>query len=101
MSLVGSDLKGLAPEQFITESYVSVPPARWILNERGEVFTLGIDIGPQSEWPGGQYGWQVLVDQGQGARYTGCVASQLERRNRQVRAFTRQGWRTWNGHVFL
>jgi hypothetical protein len=86
-------------QTFITEEYVSSPPAAWIHNEWGDVFSLSTELGRQDEWPGGHFGWMVLVDQGQGPRRTGTVASQIERRNGNVRAFTRQGWRTWNAHV--
>lgn len=88
-------------QTFITEEYVSSPPACWIHNEWGHVFSLSTELGPESEWPRGHYGWMVLVDQGQGPYRTGTIASQIERRQGKVRAFTNQGWRTWNGQSFI
>ena len=88
-------------QTFVTEEYVSSPPAAWIHNERGDVFSLSTQLGPPPTWPAGHFGWTVLVDRGQGPQWTNAVASQIERRHGKVRAFTREGWRTWNGVEFV
>jgi hypothetical protein len=82
---------------FITESYVSTPPAAWIHDERGDVFTLGTEYQQQRDAPNGEYSFNVLKN---GAE-TGCFASRIERRNGKIRAFTRQGWRIWSGNQFI
>jgi len=81
----------------ITESYVSTPPALLIVDERGDVWTLGTSYARMDESPSGEYAFNVLrsgVD-------TGVYASRIERRNGRIRAFTRQGWRTWSGQSFV
>lgn len=88
---------------FITESYVSSPPALWIHDERGHVFTLATDEPPHPDLASqGEYtfavNWSPSVSR---VVNTGVWASRLERRNGKVRAWTRQGWRTWNGHAFV
>lgn len=82
---------------FITESYVSTPPALWIHDERGDVWTLGTEVQQYRDAPNGEFAFNVLrsgVD-------TGLFASRIERRNGKIRAFTRQGWRTWSGQSFI
>jgi hypothetical protein len=90
---------------FITESYVSSPPALWIHDERGHVFTLATDRPPHPDLEArGEFSfevnWSPHATQVMG---TGTFASRLERRNGKVRAFTRQGWKTWSnsGNQFL
>lgn len=93
-----------APKEqtFITESYVSSPPALWIHDERGHVFTLATDEPPQPDLAArGEYTFLVMWSPQHGiVQPTGTWASRLERRNGKVRAFTRQGWRTWTGNSF-
>lgn len=84
-------------QQFITENYVSSPPAAWIHDERGDVFTLGTVTQWNRDAPNGEFAFNVLVN----ATETGLFASRIERRNGKVRAFTRQGWRTWSGQSFI
>ena len=89
-------------QHFITESYVSSPPALWIHDERGHVFTLATDQPPQPDLAArGEYtfmvNWSPLGSQ---VIATDTWASRIERRNGKVRAWTRQGWRTWNGQSF-
>jgi len=88
---------------FVTESYVSSPPALWIHDERGHVFTLATDEPPQPDLAAqGEYtfavNWSPTVNR---VINTGTWASRIERRNGKVRAWTRQGWRTWNGKEFV
>lgn len=81
----------------ITESYVSTPPALVIVDERGEVWTLGDQFARMSDAPGGEFAFNVLRS---GAE-TGVFASRIERRNGKIRVFTRQGWMVWTGQFFL
>lgn len=84
-------------QSFITESYVSTPPALWIHDERGDVFTLGTArLMYQADAPQGELAFAV---QKNGVN-TGTFASRIERRHGKIRAFTRQGWRTWTGNQF-
>lgn len=79
----------------ITESYVSSPPALTIFDERGDLFTLAMEF--DNHAPRGEYAFQVLRN----GMPTGTVASRIERRNGRIRAFTSEGWRWWNGNIFI
>jgi hypothetical protein len=84
-------------QTFITENYVSSPPALWIHNERGDVFTLGAArLMYQADAPQGEFAFEIMKN----GSNTGTFASRIERRNGKIRAFTRQGWRTWTGNTF-
>jgi hypothetical protein len=89
----------LKPQEqlFITESYVSTPPALWIHDEWGDVWTLGTEYQQQRDAPNGEFSFNILRN----GQQTGLFASRIERRNKKVRAWTRQGWRTWSGSQFL
>ena len=82
---------------FVTEEYVSTPPALWIHDERGDVWTIGNLKGDRRDAPNGEYDFPVFKN----GQYTGLFASRIERRKGKIRAFTRQGWRTWSGHQFI
>lgn len=86
------------PEQiFETENYVSSPPALWIIDETGANWTLGFNRGNEKEAPRGEFCFDVLRD---GVRVLEA-ASRIERRNRKIRCFTREGWKTWTGISFF
>lgn len=80
----------------ITENYVSVPPALIITDERNDVWTLGFMTAPRALSPDGEYAFDVLRN----GKWCGEVASRIERR-KQVRIFTQDGWKAWNGHSFI
>ena len=84
------------PQQFITENYVCSPPAAHILDERGDLWMLGILAGDARNQPRGHRMWNILRN----GEETGEMASHIERRNNKVRILTRQGWKTWNGQSF-
>lgn len=90
-------------QKFITEPYVASPPALWIHDERGHVFTLATDQPPHPDLAArGEYTFSVNWSPCPGKVYNaGIWASRLERRNGKVRAFTREGWRVWNGRAFV
>jgi hypothetical protein len=81
------------PQFFITESYVSSPPALRIIDETGACWTLGFTLG---EAPRGEFAFDVLRD----GKNTGVYASRIERRNGRIRAFTKDGFKVWNGRSF-
>ena len=85
------------PQQHITESYVSVPPALTITDEAGAVWTLGFNTQPRDRSPDGEFAFNVLRN----GYETGEVASRIERRGGRVKIFTRSGWKRWNGSVFI
>ncbi len=85
------------PQHHITEEYVSTPPALVIVDERGAHWTLGNEFARMDDRPNGEFAFNVLrngVD-------TGVFASRIERRNKKIRAFTRQGWKVWSGTMFI
>ena len=84
-------------QRFITENYVSSPPAAWVHDERGDVFTLGTEVQRHSEAPNGEYSFSIIRN----GQQTGEWGSRIERRNGKVRIFTRQGWKIWNSRSFI
>jgi len=83
--------------EYITESYISSPPAAFIVDEYGNMFTLGLTFQRYSDSPNGEYSFDIL----QNGYPTGEYASRIERRNNKVRIFTRKGWKIFNGKVFI
>ena len=79
-------------QRHITESYVSVPPALTITDERGDVWTIGFKTANLLQSPAGEFAFDVLrngID-------THEIASRIEKRNGKLRIFTAKGWKTWN-----
>jgi hypothetical protein len=76
-------------QTYITEAYVSSPPALIVVDEEGAVWTLGnkLQMGPR-----GEYAFDILRD----GVDTGEVASRIERREGKIRIFTLNGWKRWN-----
>ena len=87
----------LSEQRYITESYVSVPPALIITDEMGVVWTLGFNTAPRGKSPDGEYAFNVLRN---GAEI-GEVASRIDRRSGRVRIFTKDGWKRWTGTTFI
>lgn len=95
-----------AGAQFITEHYVSSPPAAWIVDSAGNVFELGTNryVDPNAPFhmrlstdPRGEFAFNVIMNN----MDTGEYASRIERRNGRIRIFTRDGWKVWNGKSFF
>lgn len=84
-------------QRFVTEDYVSVPPALTIVDEAGAVWTIGFNTAPRDRAPGGEYAFDVLRN----GRPVGIFASRIERRGGRIRAFTRHGWKRWTGTAFV
>jgi len=87
------------PQKYITESYVSSPPALIIIDEAGIVWTLGMEFARNygASDPRGEYCFEVLAN----GHRTGEYASRIERRGGKIRIFTAQGFKRWNGRQFV
>jgi len=84
-------------KEYITEPYVASPPALFILDREGNVFTLGHKYQERRDRPKGHYAFNVLrnnVD-------TGEYASHIEKRNGRVRIFTGEGYKYWVSEGFV
>lgn len=78
----------------ITEEYVSSPPALVIVDEAGNVWTLGPNL---MAGPRGEYAFDVLLN----GQPTGEAASRIERRNGRIRIFTTTGWKQFRSGTFI
>jgi hypothetical protein len=94
MNALPSYFKLQGEQHFITENYVSTPPALMVLDETGAVWALGMQ---QVTGPRGEYAFDVLRD----GQPTGEFASRIERRGGKVRIFTVSGWKNWTGRMFV
>ncbi len=95
-----------AGAQFITDNYVSSPPAAWVVDSAGTVFELGTlrYVDPRASFhqkystdPRGEFAFNVLVN----SVDSGEFASRIERRNGRVRIFTAERWKNWTGKSFI
>jgi hypothetical protein len=93
------------PHMPVTETYVSIPPALWIRqegpNNQMNVWTLGFDYN-EVEWRTGKLEYDVCVN---GVK-TGEFARNIEMKTdsygkRVVRIWGADGWRTFNGRIFV
>jgi len=87
-------MKPQGPHMPITEAYVSCPPALVIRDDEGSLWTLGFD---QGSWRTGEFEYDVVRN----GKKTGEHACRIEFRQRRVRIFGQDGWRTWNGRSFV
>ena len=83
--------------EYITEPYVASPPALFILDSGGNVFTLGNKYQGRRDRPKGHYAFNVLRN----GLDTGEWASHIEKRNGRVRIFTRDGYKYWVRDTFV
>ncbi len=95
-----SFMRPQGPHMPITESSVCIPPALWLRDSEGALWTHGIDY-PESEWRGGTYEYDVVRN----GRQTGELARIIECKvnsygNRVVRIWGADGWRTWRNGRF-
>ncbi len=84
-------------KEFITDMYVSSPPAAYIVDERGNVFTLGFKYQEERDSPKGHYSFNILIN----GKDTGQYGTHIERRNGKIRVFTKYGFKIWNGNCFI
>lgn len=95
-------------QTYITEEYVSSPPALVIIDDYGAIWTLGLQMAAptdaikeryQTRWdaPNGEFAFDVLRN----GQPTGEYASRIERRKGKVRIFCRGGWKQWTGRSFV
>lgn len=85
-----------AEQTHVTEHYVSSPPALWVIDERGDVWTLGMTM-QRHDTPRGEFAFPVLRN----ALPVGEYASRIERRGGKIRIFCRDGWKRWTGVSFF
>lgn len=78
----------------ITEPYVSSPPALVIVDERGDIWTLGLHYRAA---PRGEFAFDVLKN----GIATGEFASRIERRNGRTYIFGHEGRKVWTGKTFV
>lgn len=83
-----------APQEHVTESYVSSPPALVIVDAMGNIWTLGLQMMPG---PMGEFSFDVLRN----GQPTGGVASRIEYQHSRVRIFGTYGYKRWTGHSFV
>ena len=76
-----------------TESYVSVPPALIVTDEKNDVWTLGFNTSES----GGEFCFDVLRN----GMPVGELANRIERRGKRVRIYGPEGWKAWNGRHFI
>lgn len=79
-------------QKHITENYVSIPPALTITDQMGAVWTLGFKVATKEQSPEGEFAFNVLRD----GIDMHEIASRIERRNNQIKIFTKDGWKKWN-----
>jgi hypothetical protein len=72
-----------------SEPYVTSPPALWVRDADGSVFTLGFDHGG---WSTGEFEYEIVWN----GHKTGEFACRIEYRGGIVRIYGRAGWRTWS-----
>jgi hypothetical protein len=84
-------------QKHITENYVSVPPALHITDDLGAIWTLGFTIATKDQSPEGEFAFNVLRD----GVDVHEIASRIERRGGNIRIFTKDGWKKWNGRTFI
>lgn len=81
------------PQRYITEEYVSSPPALIITDETGAVWTLGFN-GCINR---GEYEFDVLRN----GYPVGERANRIERRGGRIRIFGPEGSKVWTGLSFI
>ncbi len=76
-----------------TESYVEVPPALLITDERGDCWTLGHEYTQHGQ----RFFWNVLRND----QETGELAERISYRAGKLRIHGWYGSRIWNGQTFI
>jgi hypothetical protein len=84
------------PHMPITDSYVSIPPALWVRDDEGSLWTLGFDFS-ETEWRTGRWEYDVVRN----GRKTGEFAQVIEFRQKKIIIHGAEGRRVWNGRKFV
>ena len=84
------------PHMPVTEAYVSIPPALWIRDDEGALWTLGFDYS-EAEWRTGRYEYDVVRN----GQKTGDFARTIEFRQHKVVIHGADGRRVWSGRQFI
>lgn len=88
-----SYMKPNGVQTHITDSYVSTPPALWIIDETGAIWTLGME----SEISRGEFAFDVLRN----AVKVGEKANRIEMRGNRISIFGPEGRKNWTGRSFV
>jgi hypothetical protein len=89
------------PHMPITAASVCIPPALWIRDSEGALWTLGFDY-DESEWRGGKWEYDVIRN----GRKTGEFCRKIECKinsygNKVVKIWGADGWREWRDGRFV
>jgi hypothetical protein len=79
--------------QHKSESYVEIPPALLITDERGDTWSLGYEYTTHGQ----RFNWNVIRND----KETGEQAERIVYRNGRVKIFGWYGWKAWNGATFI
>ncbi len=94
-------MKPQGPHMPITDSSVCIPPALWIRDEQGALWTLGFDYDERA-WRTGQWEYDVVRDGVQTGEFARNIEYRVNSRGtRTVRIWGADGWREWNGSQFV
>lgn len=100
-------MKPQGPHMPVTEAAVHIPPALWIRDDEGALWSLGFDYN-EAEWRGGKYEYDVVRTGPDGvAVKTGEFARTIEftvppnGNKRVVQIWGADGKRRWNGRAFV
>jgi hypothetical protein len=80
-------------QAYITENYVSIPPALRIVDDTGGLWTFGFELAHKDLSPEGEFAYNVIRD----GIDMHIIASRIERHQGKIRVFTKQGWKRWLG----
>lgn len=107
MSVAQYDLKKFdfmapqGPHMPVTERYVAIPPALWIRDDEGALWTLGFDYN-EAEWRGGKYEYDVVRNGRKTCEFARVIEARVNSYgNRVVRIWGADGWREWRNGAFV
>jgi hypothetical protein len=96
-----SYMKPQGPHMPLTERYVAIPPALWIRDEEGALWTLGFDYN-EVEWRSGRYEYDVVRNGVKTGEFARVIEYRVNSRGTKVvRIFGSEGWKNWNGTSFI
>lgn len=87
--------------KMVTESSVSIPPALWIHDDEGAVWTLGFDYDERA-WRSGKFEYDVVRNGRKTGEFARTIEAKVDSRgNKVVRIWGADGWRTWRNGRFV